>query len=220
MTRGKTPHYPRQTVKLNALTSSPHAPQPCHQGYAPLPNWRSTPTPTSLPIHPPQPATSRYGQPNSTTHTLHNPHFTTTNPFPHQHGAHTPPPTPNRPTLQPHSNPSRQADSAHQTENSLKLPVVGSQPTEPEILPGAAVQQRNGKDTPMAHQRASFLNAIRRGSLRADVALAVRRQRALLRWDVPRIGGPDRRTLGGQYRANRLAGRTPSARCTPGRGRK
>src|ERR1700726_1385414 len=34
----------RQTVKLNALTSSPHAPQPCHHGYAPLPNWRPTHT--------------------------------------------------------------------------------------------------------------------------------------------------------------------------------
>ena len=34
----------RQTVKLNALTSSPHAPQPCHHGYAPLPNWRPTRT--------------------------------------------------------------------------------------------------------------------------------------------------------------------------------
>ena len=156
----------------------------------------------------------------TTTHTHHKPNFTTTNPFPHQHGAHNPPPTPNRPTLQPHSNPSGQADSAHQTENSLKLPVVGSQHTESEILPGAAVQQRNGKDTPMACQRASFLNTFRRGSQRADVALAGRHRRALLRWDVPRIGGPDRRTLGGQYRANRLAGRTPSARCTRGRGRK
>src|SRR4029077_15731315 len=34
----------RQTVKLNALTSSQHAPQPCHHGYAPLPNWRPTRT--------------------------------------------------------------------------------------------------------------------------------------------------------------------------------
>ncbi len=215
----------RQTVKLNALTSSPHAPQPCHHGYAPLPNWRPTRTTNTHFSATNSPTPIRHGQPNSSTHwhhnpPHHNPHFTTINPFPHQHGPHTPPPTPNRPTLQPHSNPSGQADSAHQTENSLKLPVVGSQHTESEILPGAAVQQRNGKDTPMACQRASFLNTFRRGSQRADVALAGRHRRALLRWDVPRIGGPDRRTLGGQYRANRLAGRTPSARCTPGRGRK
>src|SRR5712691_969751 len=85
-----------------------------------------------------QSATPRHGQPNSSTHWHHNPHTTTINPLPHQHGAHTPPPTPNRPTLQPHSTPSGQADSAHQTENSLKLPVVGSQHTESEILPGAA----------------------------------------------------------------------------------
>ena len=152
---------------------------------------------------------------HTTTHTsqppIHSPTST---------AAHTPPPTPNRPTLQPHSSPSGQADSAHKTENSLKLPVVGSQHTESEILPGAAVQQRNSKDTPMMCQRASFLNTFRRGSQRADVALAGRHRRALLWWDVPRIGGPDRRTLGGQYRANRSAGRTPSARCTPGRGRK
>jgi hypothetical protein len=156
------------------------------------------PQPTHTTTHTSQPPIH---SPTSTAHTLHQP-------------------TPNRPALQPHSNPSGQADSAHQTENSLKLPVVGSQHTESEILPGAAVQQRNSKDTPMACQRASFLNTFRRGSQRADVALAGRHRRALLRWDVPRIGGPDRRTLGGQYRANRLAGRTPSARCTPGRGRK
>src|SRR5712691_12571286 len=34
----------RQTVRLKALTSSPPAPQPCHHGYAPLPNWRPTRT--------------------------------------------------------------------------------------------------------------------------------------------------------------------------------
>ena len=195
----------RQTVKLNALTSSPHAPQPCHHGYAPLPNWRPTRTTNThfsdyqfTHANPPLRATPNLiPQPTGTTPPHTNPHFTTTNPFPHQHGAYTPPPTPNRPTLQRHSNPSRQADSAHQTENSLKLPVVGSQHAEPEILPEAAVQQRNGKDTPMACQRASFLNTLRRGSQRADVALAGRHRRALLRWDVPRIGGPDRRTLGG-----------------------
>ena len=59
--------------------------------------------------------TWRDGQPNSSTllapqPTHHNPHFTTPNPFPHQHSSHIPP-TPNRhPTLPP--KPVRTGDSA------------------------------------------------------------------------------------------------------------
>ena len=63
MTRAKHAALSRQTVKLNALTSSPPAPQPCHHGYALLPNWRPSHhqhTLFGLPIHPPQPTTSRY----------------------------------------------------------------------------------------------------------------------------------------------------------------
>ena len=113
---------------------------------------------------------------------------------PPPHGAHTPPPTPNRPTLQPHSNPSGQADSALKTEYTFKLPVVRSQHVESALLPGAAVQQRHSKDTAKTRQRrikAAICWCSRKGSPRADVALAVQRQPAPLRWDVLRIGGPD-----------------------------
>jgi hypothetical protein len=61
----------RQTVKLNALTSSAHAPQPCHHGYALLPNWRplAPPTHTFRATNSPTPAHD-LALPNSTTHTL------------------------------------------------------------------------------------------------------------------------------------------------------
>ena len=151
----------RQTVKLNALTSSPHAPQPCHHSHSSASHACHQHTLSALLIHRPQPATfalrpTQFLSPLAPQPTHHNPHFTTTNPFPLPTPAHTPPPTPNRPTLQPHSNPSGQADSALQTGYTLKLPVVRSQHAESALLPGAAAQQRNGKDTPMARQRASL----------------------------------------------------------------
>ena len=176
-----------------------HAPQPCHQRYAPLPNWRSTRTTnTHFPRcnSPLQPATQHYGQPNSSTHWHHNPHTTTLTSQPPIHSptstAHTlhhqhPIGQPYNPT----QTPSGQADSALQTEYTHKLPVVRSQHAESALLPGAAVQQRHSKDTPMAHQRPLFIGGSRKGSPRADVALAVQRQPAPLRWDVLRIGGPD-----------------------------
>jgi hypothetical protein len=158
----------RQMVKLNALTSSPHAPQPCHHGYVPLPNGRPTRTTNThfqgcnspTPAHDLALRSTSFLNPWAPQPTHHNPHFTTTNPFPHQHRAHTPPQTPNRPTLQPHSNPSGQADSALKTEYPLKLPVVRSQHAESALLPGAAVQQRHSKDTPMAHQSRYLLVAL------------------------------------------------------------
>ena len=174
-------------------------------------------------IRPCRPPLRASGQPSS-THWHHNPH--TPQPTLHNHQSIPPPARRTHSTTNTQSaNPTTplkpiRTGRFSPPDRKQPQPVVGSQHTESEILPDAAVQQRNGKDTPMACQRASFLNTFRRGSQRADVALAGRHRRALLRWDVPRIGGPDRRTLGGQYRANRLAGRTPSARCTPGRGRK
>lgn len=131
----------RTTTQL-AFHSTPNTHFPRYQFTHPSPQPRATVNLIPQPTH-------------STTQ-----HFTTTNPFPHQHGAHTPPPTPNRPTLQPHSNPSGQADSALQTEYTLKLPVVGSQHAESALLPGAAVQQRRSKDTPMAHQSRYLLGVL------------------------------------------------------------
>src|SRR6202051_3807016 len=91
----------RQTVKLNAPTSSPHAPRPCHHVYAPRPHrcpTRTTsthfprcnsPMPTATPrfrpsfLNPlaPQPThtTTNPSQPpihspTSTAHTLHHQH--------------------------------------------------------------------------------------------------------------------------------------------------
>jgi hypothetical protein len=152
-------HRAERSCSTRSLQGT-HALRPRRQRYAPLPNWRSTRTtsthfprcnsltPARHPAH---------GQPNSSTHWHYNPHTTTRisqRPihFPHQH-PHTP--HHQHPIGQPHNptqTPSGQADSALQTEYTHKLPVVRSQHAERALLPGAAVHQRNGKDTPMAHQ--------------------------------------------------------------------
>ena len=189
----------RQTVKLNALTSRPHAPQPCHHGYVPLPDWRPTRT-----------TNTHFPRCNSPTpaHDLALRSTSFLNPWAPQptHTAHTSQPPIHSPTSTAHTlhhqhsigqlyDPTRayppEADSALQTEYTLKLPVVRSQRAESALLPGAAVQQRHSKDTPIAHQSRYLLVGSRKGSPRADVALAVQRQPAPLRWDVLRIGGPD-----------------------------
>jgi hypothetical protein len=90
----------RQTVKLNALTSSPHAPQPCHHGYVPLPNWRPTRTTSThfpalqfahadrhsaLQANLPQPTGTTTHTPQPTTHTsqppIHSPPARRTHPI-------------------------------------------------------------------------------------------------------------------------------------------
>ena len=81
----------RQTVKLNALTSSPHAPQPCHHGYAPLPNWRPTRTTNTHFPRCNSPTPVRHPALRPTQFLIHwhyNPHTTTLTSQPPIHSPH------------------------------------------------------------------------------------------------------------------------------------
>ncbi len=133
--RGRTSasncHSPGSADMLDTFTSRPHT-RHNHATAAtrrcPISVPLAPPAHTSrAAIHPLQPATQHYGQPNSssTSTTTHTPQ-----PSLHNHqsipltstGTH-PTPTPNRPTPQPTQTPSGQADSALQTEYTHKLPV-------------------------------------------------------------------------------------------------
>ena len=125
------------------------------------------------------PPNPRHGPANSALYFPRPPDPTTLNPLSNPHGdTHQ-----NHPTCRPHnphSSPARRTEIALQTGYSHKLPVVRSQCIEPATLARTTAQQRHGKDTPMARQRLLW-KWVRRGSQRADVALAVRHQPALIR---------------------------------------